>query len=161
VTWQAPGAAPCPAASTARLKYSGIVNPGEHSAILVQQRCEPHSNGVAPCVQQPWRGTLTSLYRVCALAAERHDELGTCDPRDGQEAEDSRQPRQRPSLRQADAEAVQQHGQESLGSRRRRQRPRRRKHRALMLQDGVAGRMLPLLLPLLSVLLLLLLNVVV
>ena len=100
---------------------------------------------------------------MCALAAERHDKLGTCDPRDGQEAEDSCQPRQRPSLRQADAEAVQQHGQEALGSRRRRQRPRRRKHRALMLQNGIVGCMLPLLLlPLLLILLVSkLLNVIV
>ena len=102
-----------------------------------------------------------ALHHVRASATQWASECCTCNPGDGQEAEDSRQPWQRPSLRQADAEAVQQHGQEALGSRRRRQRPRRRKHRALMLQDGVAGRMSPLPLPLLLVLLLLLLNVVV
>lgn len=65
------------------------------------------------------------------------DSVFACNPGDSQQAEDSGQPRQRPLLRQADAEAVKQHVRQPLSGRRRRQRLRRLQHWLLFIENDL------------------------
>jgi hypothetical protein len=109
MTWRAPGAAPCPAASTARLKYSGIVKPAEHRAGSVQMLYKWQRDGtVLHRVSAPGADGRADFVApsVCVGCGGSKSTARTCDPGDGQEAKDSRQPWHCPSLRQADAEAV-------------------------------------------------------